>query len=62
MLLILKRFPWSSFGPFSGSEISMRQGGVQRYLWVLEGARDIFEFLRGSEISFGVSENHHSPW
>ena len=36
-----------------GSEISLGQGGVQRYLWVREGFRDIFGSGRGSEISLG---------
>ena len=34
-----------------GSEISLGQRGVQRYLWVTEGFRDIFGSQRGSETS-----------
>ena len=41
------------FGSVRGSEISLVQGGVQRYLWVSEGFRDIFGSGRGSETSLG---------
>ena len=41
------------FGSVRGSEISLDQCGVQRYLWVSEGFRDIFGSVRGSETPLG---------
>ena len=45
-----------------GSEISLGQGGVQRYLWVSEGFGDIFGSVRGSEISLGQGGVQRYLW